>query len=129
MILTGRVSLRENEEPKLICERLRLAENGRAAAQQEAEPPASPPPAGEPWRALRFTPAQKLYLRVYDESERLFNRLKGLFTMFPGTRQVILYYPATKRKLAGDASMLISDDLRLYKELYRLLGEENVKLN
>ena len=129
VILTGRVSLRENEEPKLICERLRLAENGRAAAQQETELPASPPPAGEPWRALRFDPAQKLYLRIYDESERFFKRLKGLFTMFPGSRQVILYYPATKRKLAGDASMLISDDLRLYKELYRLLGEENVKLN
>ena len=28
----------------------------------------------------------------------------------------------------GDASLLISDDYRLYKELYRLLGEENVKL-
>ena len=129
VILNGRVSLRENEAPKLICERLRLAEAGRAAEPVPQVPPQPAPDSGEPLRALRFEPAQKLYLRIYDEDERFFNRLKGLFTMFPGTRQVILYYPATKRKLAGDASMLISDDLRLYKELYRLLGEENVKLH
>ncbi len=48
--------------------------------------------------------------------------------MFPGTRQAILYYPATQRKLAADAALLVSDDPRLYQELYRLLGEENVKL-
>ena len=139
VLVRGRVSLRENEAPKLICERVRLAEHSQPAEPQanEREPlsdaqspqnPPEPPASSEPWRQLQFRPEQKLYLRIFDESDRFLNRLQGLFTMFPGTRQAILYYPATQRKLAADAALLVSDDPRLYQELYRLLGEENVKL-
>ena len=139
VLVRGRVSLRENEAPKLICERVQLAEHGQpeeppADAREplsDAQSPQNPPePAAssEPWRQLQFRPEQKLYLRIFDESDRFLNRLQGLFTMFPGTRQAILYYPATQRKLAADAALLVSDDPRLYQELYRLLGEENVKL-
>ena len=127
VIMQGRVSLRENEAPKLLCERVRLAENGNA---EPSAPPVTAPamPGDEPWRKLRFSPEQKLYLRIFDDSGKMLKRLQGLFTMFPGTRRVILFFPTTGKKLAGDASLLISDDYRLYKELYRLLGEENVKL-
>lgn len=130
VILRGRVSLRENEEPKLICERIRLAtSNGQETSPPPAETHEPLPMPEEPQEPhLHFAPEQKLYLRVYNEDQRFFERLKGLFTMFPGTRQAILYYPVSQRRLATDASLRVSDDMRLYRELYRLLGEENVKL-
>ena len=128
VIMQGRVSLRENEAPKLLCERVKLAENANAPVPSVAARESEALKSAEPWRNLRFSPDQTLYLRIFDESGKMLKRLQGLFTMFPGTRRVILYFPQSGKKLAGDAALLISDDYRLYKELYRLLGEENVKL-
>ena len=129
VIVSGRVSLRENEAPKLICERLKLAESDRGGhpAAQPSRPVQPEQTAAPEVPGIRFEPGQKLYLRIFDEDEKLRRRLNGLCTMFPGDRPVILYYPSTGRKFGG-ASVQVSDDPRLYKELFRLLGEDNVRL-
>ncbi len=146
VLVRGRVSIEENKPPKILVEELVLAgseltQNGppseRYAPAEQVRSDRNVPTA--PYTAPReqepgtpapmgASPDAKLYLRVFDESEDFFKRLCGLFTMFPGNRPVVLYYPQSGRKLGARQDQWVSDDPRLYKELERLLGQENVRL-
>jgi DNA polymerase-3 subunit alpha len=118
VIVKGRVSLREGEEPKIICEDCALAkagENNDGNPEKLVHSVITPPGNG-----------QKVYLRIYDESEALLKRLRGLFVMFPGDMQVILHFPAAKRTLSAGPGYTVCPDERLFKELNRLLGDNNI---
>ncbi|HHX72970.1 MAG TPA: DNA polymerase III subunit alpha [Clostridiales bacterium] len=163
VIAYGRVSMRENEAPKLICDEVRLpgmtepplrprfSKRSQGSYQEsviydtpseetlprpeEAQQRASNGTAGE-GREQSFAACapegkekqRKLYLRIYNEEEKLLNRLCGVFLMFPGDIPVILYYPSTGKKQAANRGLWVSEDQRLLDEMVRLLGEENVKL-
>ena len=141
IVVKARVSIREGEDPKLICEECRparpakMVEEELAAAAQKPktveedpvrhydesnrttvydEAPAPPPPAQKP---------RTLFLRVQQEDAALFKRLKGLFQMFPGDIPVIIWVSSTNRRLSGGAENLVNDDPRFLAELLRILGE------
>ena len=138
VVVRGRVSIREGEEPKLICEDCRPA---RTAATVEAEQkaaaeaasfrgPEAPPPYDESNRRTVFdgpprpAPAaqKKLFLKVAREEPALFRRLKGLFQMFPGEMPVVIWVSSTNKRLSGGAENLVNGDPRFLAELERLLG-------
>jgi DNA polymerase-3 subunit alpha len=151
IFMQGRVSVREGEEPKIICNdawpltaeaktrevRASLGKNPRGRPARSApdypsyieeardQPPQAVP---EPPTPQPAPPAQRrLYIKLTAQNMRHEKRIKGLFEMFPGTMPVVLYYADSGRKLQAPPTLWVNDDPRLTAELCRLMGKENVK--
>ena len=119
VLVTGRISVREDKPPQLMCDQVwsldRLPDElGEALADEFPQPE-------EPRRYAVRT--GKLYLRLGGE-DRVFQRVKDLFTLFPGDSRAVIYFADSGRKVG--ATCLCHD--ALLAELRLLLGEENVVL-
>ena len=111
VLVTGRISLREDKPPQLLCDQAVSLDRVPPGFRSETAAPA-PPPAG------------KLYLRLAEADERLFRRVKDLFTLFPGESQAVLYFADSKRRLGARCLLHPA----LLEELSLLLGADNVVL-
>ena len=67
---------------------------------------------------------QKLYIRIQNQADPIYNRIRLLLTMFPGKGKLILYLKEQDKRLM--ASCLLHP--ALIAELQELLGVENVVL-
>ena len=105
VVVTGKVSVRDEKAPQLMVDRVAPL-SGRGAAAPSA-------PEGE----------QVLWIRLPDGGER-FTWLKKLMTMFPGDSTAIVYLEDRKKKLR---TRCVHHEA-LLAELRETLGEENVKL-
>ena len=103
--LKGRVSAREEEEPKIICEQV------------------LPPPGGETEKKSR---RPGLYLRMPSASSREKERAVLLLEIFEGPTPVYFYYTDQKKYLKAPASLWVDNNPVLLKELRYQLGEKNV---
>ena len=119
MLVSGRISVREDKPPQLMCDQVwsldhlpdDLGEDLPSVEEVQAE------------RKPRTIKTGKLYLRLRGE-DRLFQRVKDLFTMFPGQSRAVIYFSDTGRKVG--AACLLHE--ALLEELNLLLGAENVVL-
>ncbi|MCC8182326.1 MAG: DNA polymerase III subunit alpha, partial [Clostridiales bacterium] len=132
VLAEGRISVRDEKQPQLICERLfPLAEEslplleqrgGRYGADRNRmgqyrsqETPKDQIPGVVPG-------ATKLYLRFDREDDPRVKKVRQMLVMFPGTGQMVLYFRDSKRRFGIPCLIHTS----LVRELKRLLGEENV---
>jgi len=116
VLVTGRISLREDKPPQLMCDQAWSLES---LPDNLGESLPGPEPVSEP-RPPEVR-GGKLYLRLTGE-DRLYDRVRNLFELFPGGSRAVIYFADTGRKV-GAACLLhqaLLDELRL------LLGEENV---
>ena len=104
ILVAGRISVRDENAPQLMCDRV------TPLSQTSA-----PAPKPQVHRG-------KLYLRFDREDTPWLQRVKNLFTLFPGENQAVLYFADTKRRL-GTKCLLHE---ALIQELEALLGKENV---
>ncbi|MGM9577950.1 MAG: DNA polymerase III subunit alpha [Evtepia sp.] len=104
ILVAGRISVRDENAPQLMCDRVTPLSQASA-----------PAPAPQVRRG-------KLYLRFDREDTPWLQRVKNLFTLFPGENQAVLYFADTKRRL-GTKCLLHE---ALIQELEELLGKENV---
>ena len=104
ILVAGRISVRDENAPQLMCDRVT---------------PLSQTSAPAPKPQVR---RGKLYLRFDREDTPWLQRVKNLFTLFPGENQAVLYFADTKRRL-GTKCLLHE---ALIQELEALLGKENV---
>ncbi len=104
VLVTGRISARDDKEPQLLCDNIRPLTAGDAGV--EAEKPRT----------------SKLYLKLRNEGCREFNKTRCVLNMFPGNTPVVLYIEETKKKVG--TTCLLRDDL--ISELKAILGGENV---
>ena len=106
VVVTGRLSLREDKEPQIVINRARpmsdYAENQPACEQ----------------RVLSGT----LYLKLPTEDGPLFGKIKAILGMFPGDSQVVVYFADTKVRRGSRCAL----DTRMLEELNNVLGQENV---
>ncbi len=110
VVVTGRVSIREEKDPQLVVNAARLLldyADGTIPAQ-----PAAP-------KAVR---GSRLYLRLPSEAGTAYRKTRAILNMFPGEVQAVVYFADTKLR-RGALCALDEDMLR---ELQRLLGDENV---
>ena len=106
MVITGRLSARDEKEPQIVVDTIRpISDLDGAPGERPA--PAQP---------------QKLWVKVKSAGDPVCARIKRILVMFPGTQQMIIYCEDTKKKLG--ARCVIHD--ALVKELGEILGEENV---
>lgn len=121
VVLEGRISVREEEAPKLLCDRV--------LTPQQAERPA--PGSGE-----HTVPAQKeqrrskapagLYLKVSSKESEQFQRVSNLLQIFDGLIPVYIRFADTKKMMRAPQSLWVDPNPVLERELKKLLGEECV---
>ena len=113
VVVVGKLSLRDDKEPQVIVNRVRLISDYTESAPRLEEQPTQEIPQGS-----------TLYLRLPNEDCREFRKIKAIVNMFPGDGQVIVFFADTRKRM-GVRCMLHGS---MIGELKRLLGEENVIL-
>jgi DNA polymerase-3 subunit alpha len=102
VVVTGKLSLRDDKEPQIVIDRVRPITD----FAQEPEPPK----------------ADKLYLKLPTEEGKLFPKVRAILNMFPGEKAVVLYFADTQVR-RGTRCQLAEP---MIKELQNVLGTENV---
>ena len=106
VVITGRLSLRDDKEPQIVIDRARLI--------TDFSPPEQPEP------ALGGT----LYLKLDSEEDPRYQKVRSIVNMFPGDNVVKVFFADT-RKMRGARAFFREDMLR---ELENVLGKDNVVL-
>ena len=114
VVITGRLSLRDNKEPQIVINRARPISDYADGDPEPAPPPQqmreAPPPLGT------------LYLRLPSESGNLFPKVRAMLNMFPGNNGVVVYFADSKQRRGSRCAIVDS----LLRELTNTLGEGNV---
>ena len=109
VVVTGRLSTRENKDPQIIVNRIRQISDFKNNIDVED---------------MKVKQNSILYLRLPTESDERFGKVKAILNMFPGEKQVVVFFADTKVRRGSKCDI----DDRMIPELIRLLGEENVVL-
>ena len=114
VVVTGRVSIRDEKEPQIVINRARpISDFAEAEAVRE-----------EPIRKPQVISGGTLYLKIPSESHEIYPKIKAILNMFPGDNGVVLYFADTKVRRGTRCSFGES----MIKELKRVLGDANVVL-
>lgn len=123
----GTISVRDEEEPKLIARSVAaLVPDTSATKQDKPNQPAVPTEntSHTSSNAPKMRPIAKLYLRFLSEDIPVFRRAKAVCSIFNGTIPVIYYFSDTGNyKPSG---LYINPTEFVINELRELLGNENV---
>ncbi len=111
VVITGRISLREDKEPQIVINRARPMSDYAEKNLPEEE--------------RRDIPRSgTLYVRLLSESDSRYVKVRAMINMFPGDSQAVIFFADTKQRRGTKCSL----DTRLTDSLCALLGEENVVL-
>ncbi len=113
IVAEGRLSVRDEKQPQLVCERL-------YALDGDGERPAAPAPGPE--RREELASARRIYLRLPSLEDRRVERIRKMLIMFPGNGQLVFCCQDSGRRYGLPCLIHPS----LLRELRALLGEENV---
>ena len=112
MVITGRLSIRDEKEPQIVINRARPITD----FSDSVEPVQPPQP--EETKVLTGT----LYLKLESENDPNYRKVRAIVNMFPGDSVVKVFFADT-RKMRGTQAAL---DSRMLQELENVLGKENV---
>ena len=115
VVVTGRLSLREDKEPQILINRVRPISDFTDQKPQPLETRAPAPAPVQP---------QTLYLRLPSEQGKLFPKVRAMLNMFPGTQKTVLFFEDNRVRRGTCCQFRDS----LLGELQRVLGEGNVVL-
>jgi DNA polymerase-3 subunit alpha len=115
VVITGRLSIRDEKEPQIVINRARPISDYAAEAEPEQSEPAYVPPQQNSGR---------LYLQLSGESDPRYAKVKAILNMFPGEGQVVLFFADTRARRGTFAAF----DPRMLTELKNVLGDNNVVL-
>ena len=111
VVITGRLSLRDDKEPQIVINRARPISDFAAGTPEPADKP------------VRQMPRQgTLYLRLPGEEGKLYPKIRAIINMFPGDSSVVLYFTDTGARRGARASLAES----MLRELRNVLGDGNV---
>lgn len=111
-VVTGKLSVRDEKAPQLMCDRAGSLETGLETAGAEGRP------------AQESHPDQRLFLRLASAEDPHLERVRCLFSLFPGTDRTVLYLEREGRRLGA----VCQHHPALLQELREVLGEANVVL-
>lgn len=113
VVISGRLSVREEEAPKLLAEQIVPVEDYNA--QQ---------PMGGRKDPL-LAAAQKIYIRLPSQNSVEFQKVVNLLSIFDGNLPVILVFADTGKRVAAPRHLYTSNHPYFRQELDRLLGPGN----
>ncbi len=102
VLVSGRLSVKEEEQPKIICEEI---------------------------RPLLKIKNRKLFLKVEGKDESFMGSLKSMLQYFGGSTPVLVYDPVKNSKSELERECWVNLNEVLLGELRLRLGEDNVKIN
>ncbi|MCI5800678.1 MAG: DNA polymerase III subunit alpha [Oscillospiraceae bacterium] len=114
-VVTGRISARENEDVKLICERVSTVDD-RIAARRSTKSAAAAGTGVRPG----------LYLKLPSKDTPVFFKVKNLLEIFDGETPVYFAFEAERTTALASRALWVSVNGVLVRELGRLLGEDKV---
>ncbi len=118
VVLSGRLSLREEEEPKIVC--MRVESPNDLSGKEQPQPGAASVPTGKKLRT-------GLFLRLPTREGKLFDRVTNLLSIFgEGNFPVYVTFADTGKRMVAPRALWIDLNDVLVKELRSILGEENV---
>ena len=130
--ISGTVSLRDEELPKIICHSLQTAPKQVSAASLENDTHSLSHHYPERAAASPINPYKKtkpgLYLRVPNQESEAYRRAIQITDIFDGATPLYIYFTDTKLLWATPPQMHVSPNSVMLNELKRRIGEENVKL-
>lgn len=110
VIVTGRISIKEEEQPKIICDEVRLLKKEEEIFQKKVD-------------------GKKIYLKIGNNiNEQTLGSLMALLKFFNGGMPVSLYNESEKKAKVLDREYWINLNETLLYELKIRLGDENVKV-
>ena len=110
VVITGRLSLREDKDPQIVVNRVR---------------PMSDFASGDPvseMESAEITEATTLYLRLPSEEGALFPKIRAIINMFPGKNKAVVYFEDTRQRRGALCALAPA----MINELKSVLGKENV---
>ncbi len=134
--IEGRVSVREDEAPKIICDSCRsLGENeqpaerrpsfsGRQGRENRPAAPSAPP---APAQAEKKSSRPGLYLRVRSLDCPEFEQAKKVLRIFDGPTPLYVYC-AQGGLMCAPKELWVDINTVMMTELANILGEDNIKL-
>ena len=118
VVVTGRLSLRDDKDPQIVINRVRPMSDFRRDAVVE--------PVEEPQRPRQQAPDKPgtLYIRLDSDKDPRYPKIRAILNMFPGESQVTLFFADTRQRRGTRCAL----DERMLRELESVLGRENVVL-
>ena len=119
MLVEGNLSIREDEEPKVVASRItELIENSNFEANSVEKKTV------ENIKKISLSTVSKLYLRVPDLTSKVYLKAKNLVDIFEGNVKVVFFDNSKAEYVNYEKGI----ELTAYtqKELISLLGEDNV---
>lgn len=113
VVITGRLSLRDDKEPQILINRVRRISDFAAQPERPEMPrqiPQEPPK------------NRTLYLRLPGEAGKLYPKIRAILNMFPGTEKAVLFFEDTHARRGTQCELREN----MLGELRSVLGEENV---
>ncbi|MBQ6851971.1 MAG: DNA polymerase III subunit alpha [Oscillospiraceae bacterium] len=108
VVITGRLSQRDDKDPQIVINRARpISDYAEEPVQQVTKADIK---------------SGTLYLRLPDQNEPLFGKVRAILNMFPGDCQAVVYFEDTKQRRGTRCAL----DERMIRELTSLLGNANV---
>lgn len=124
VIVYGRISAREDEEPKLVCDEAYPLNEGiveqylqtrrRSGGRSYAPRPERP------------EPPKTLFLKLSGLNDPALEQVKQVLRVNRGDNRVVLYFAAENKKMAANDSLRVSGNAQMLDTLRELLGKENV---
>ncbi|MBQ7844855.1 MAG: DNA polymerase III subunit alpha [Clostridia bacterium] len=130
VVLCGKLSIREEESPKLLVDRVVPLEEWKSQPAERPAPKAAPQPHRQPAPQLTDAQAaQQAKRKLFIKLERpMMDRVTTLLSLHPGSVPVYLHIPEEKITLLAPRMNWCDATEDCLKRLRTFLGEENVKL-
>ena len=135
VMVRARVSMREEEDAKLIAESAALpgeedslaeipqtTQTSRTNGRQRADKKDMDSSDSKP----KWSEKHGIYLRMESSTAPVYKRVKNLISIFDGTEPVVFYFKDTGKYNRASQSLWVDYNPVLERELKKLLGEENV---
>ena len=126
MIVYGRVSAREEEEPKLVVEEAYPLDEA-SAAQYKLSYGDRMKTAARRSQQKPLAKAKTLYLRLDSLEDPRFESVKETLRINRGNCRVVFYFAEEKKRMEA-TSLRAADDQSFLDVLSRMLGRDNVVL-
>ena len=124
ILIHGRLSVREDEEAKLVCESAEPCPPADAKRKVSEQVRQASNAAAQPQKKTAKTPG--LFLRFASETCPEIERAQRVLDFFDGNKTVYFYYCDTKKYIRQPYSHSADVNAPMLKELRRILGENNV---
>lgn len=133
--IQGRVSLREDEDAKIVCDKVlsppdkNVARTGNfvADASRHVQSP-SAVPAGRPHLSQPHSERFGLYLRIPALDGEQYDKARNLLEIFDGQTPVYFYLTGQKKLVLAPRTLWVMLNDPMVSELKRILGEKNVAI-